>query len=394
MKYVLFWFLLRSTCSSKCENERQKRKETDRRTMVEFRWIKMFLCLILVLQFTAVSEQHHPSLIVSKGDEVTLPCENVQNDHRKCNSTAWHISGCPGKSERNRVMQGQIVTPNTKGKSDRLSVAENCSLVIKNITVEDVGRYYCQQFRSGQQQGPDSQVYLSVVNMTEHKDADKVTLNCSVSTYEHCRHTVKLLYGGTEVDKHNEELRMDQSYCWASVIFKTSHFIHKSQELLKCKVTDSYNGKVYTFSPQSSVKKTGANKTAPGNNNETTKPQDWLWLYITVSVGLAALFITVVALIRWKRNKGNKKTKKTQIDENMGVRLNPAVTEFAPETNQDMADPEDGVSYTSICFTEKTNKEKVRVQGGDDAVTYSIVKAPSSSAGASADPRNLYATIK
>ncbi|XP_038582483.1 uncharacterized protein LOC119908710 isoform X4 [Micropterus salmoides] len=345
MKYVLFWFLLRSTCSSKCENERQKRKETDRRTMVEFRWIKMFLCLILVLQFTAVSEQHHPSLIVSKGDEVTLPCENVQNDHRKCNSTAWHISGCPGKSERNRVMQGQIVTPNTK--------------------------------------------------VTEHKDADKVTLNCSVSTYEHCRHTVKLLYGGTEVDKHNEELRMDQSYCWASVIFKTSHFIHKSQELLKCKVTDSYNGKVYTFSPQSSVKKTvGANKTAPGNNNETTKPQDWLWLYITVSVGLAALFITVVALIRWKRNKGNKKTKKTQIDENMGVRLNPAVTEFAPETNQDMADPEDGVSYTSICFTEKTNKEKVRVQGGDDAVTYSIVKAPSSSAGASADPRNLYATIK
>ncbi|CAK6977709.1 uncharacterized protein LOC121882147 isoform X1 [Scomber scombrus] len=88
------------------------------------------------------------------------------------------------------------------------------------------------------------------------------------------------------------------------------------------------------------------------------------------------------------------KGKKAQMDDNIGLDSNPAVTQPAPETSQDTADPEDGVSYASISYTKKTNS-KARVPRKDegDAVTYSTVKASSSSAGASTDPSNLYATV-
>ncbi|XP_051263913.1 uncharacterized protein LOC127367816 isoform X4 [Dicentrarchus labrax] len=92
----------------------------------------------------------------------------------------------------------------------------------------------------------------------------------------------------------------------------------------------------------------GTNKTA-SNNNETK--QVW-WPFI---VALSALLIIILAVITWKRTKGNKR----QMDENM-------------------ADPEDGVSYASISFTR--TKSKARIRGGDDdeadTVTYSTLKAP------------------
>ncbi|GLD57006.1 uncharacterized protein AKAME5_000928800 [Lates japonicus] len=90
-------------------------------------------------------------------------------------------------------------------------------------------------------------------------------------------------------------------------------------------------------------------------------------------VVLAALI--VVLLIRRKRTKGNK-----------------------PQVDADTADPEDDVPYASISYTKKTNrKAQARGNGGDDdegdAVTYAMINVPSSSAGASADPSNLYTTV-
>lgn len=93
--------------------------------------------------------------------------------------------------------------------------------------------------------------------MTEQKNNGKMTLNCSVSIHEECRHTVKWLYAGKDVDKDNDELKTTQSHCSASVTFSTSHFIYTSKkfDLLKCESTDGYNRKVNVFSPQ-----------APGEN--------------------------------------------------------------------------------------------------------------------------------
>ncbi|XP_078130594.1 uncharacterized protein LOC144533234 [Sander vitreus] len=335
--------------------------------MVEFKRFKMFLYLILVPQCTAVTEQLSLSVTVRAGDEVTLPCGNVINDQRKCHSISWSFNRLPGRVVADVVIGGQIVK-NSKAESDRLSVAEKCSLVIKNVTEEDAGRYHCIQSLTY------NTVDLFVVTMTEQKDNKNVTLNCSVSsTYGGCGHTVKWLYQVRDVGEDNKDLKTSRFNCWTSVTFMTSHYIYTSEDhykMLKCNVTDGHTGKVIILGLQSSSEKTGVDKTAPRSNNSTTKPQDWWWLYIIVPVGLAALFITVVALIRRRRNKVKKSHKVTQ---------------------ENVADPEDGVSYTSISYTKKTNRAQVR--GGEDAVTYSTVKAPSSSAGSSADPSDLYATV-
>ncbi|XP_051251010.1 uncharacterized protein LOC127360612 [Dicentrarchus labrax] len=329
--------------------------------MAEFGWIKISFLLTPVLQITAaVTGQSSDSLIVRAGDDVTLPCENVINDHHSCVSTTWIFSG-----SRNTVTlfeNGQI-HKDAMAKSDRLSVTANCFLVIKKVTVEDVGRYVCRQFISGQQQDPDSLVDLSVITMTEHKDSDKVTLSCSLSTYGPCTYTVKWLNEDKDVDNDNQDLKTSQRTCFANVTFGTA----KNYKLAKCNVKDSYTGEElqFTFSRLSA---------------------DWWW-YILVAVGLAALLIIVVAAVSW-RYKANK----TQMDDNIALTSDPAVTQTAPKTSQAAADPEDGVSYASISFTKKTNS-KARVLGGDEAVTYSTVRAPSSSAGASADPNSLYATI-
>ncbi|XP_051264328.1 uncharacterized protein LOC127367995 isoform X7 [Dicentrarchus labrax] len=137
--------------------------------MVEFRWIKMSLFLMLVLHFTAAAtRQLYLSSTVRAGDDVTLSCENVINDQNNCGSTTWLFSGSRSTAAVELVTLGQI-GKDTNSKSDRLSVTANCSLVIKKVTVEDVGRYTCRQFISGQQQGPDSLVYLSVITSEDTK---------------------------------------------------------------------------------------------------------------------------------------------------------------------------------------------------------------------------------
>ncbi|XP_044185827.1 uncharacterized protein LOC122965713 [Thunnus albacares] len=224
--------------------------------MVEFRRIQM-LFLILVLQFSDITGQDS-SLTVRDGDEVTLSCQNVLKDQDKYNSTTWTFVS------RNTaavvLMKLGQIGEEAKSKSDRLNVTANCSLVIKKVTVEDVGRYTCRQFKSGRQQGQASQVDLSVVTMTEYKDNNEVTLNCSVSTYDACRHTVKWLFKGKDVDKDNKDLKTSQSACSATVSFLTSHYIYTpNHEFLKCNVTDPNNRKVQlcNISPQLSCEKPG-----------------------------------------------------------------------------------------------------------------------------------------
>ncbi|XP_035850959.1 uncharacterized protein LOC116045412 isoform X2 [Sander lucioperca] len=303
--------------------------------MDQIRWIIMSSFLMLLVQFTAAAWKYSSST-VRVGDEVTLSCGNVTDDQEKCNSIDWLFTG-----SGNTVLlfeHGQI-QEEAKTKSDRLSVTENCSLVIKKVTDEDTGRYICRQFRSGHYYGLDT-VYLSVVTMTEQKNDDTVTLICSASRYR-CDHTVKWLYEGDETDMETTQLS-----CSATVTFTTSHLHQKSKyyKLLKCEVSNVLIGEGQLFSfipPQSSGEKPGddatttislttnkspmttgnkwtseeTNNTASENNNQT-KPEGW-WRIIVVSLGLATLIISVVVVNIWTRAKGNK----TQTDDNI-VSLN------------------------------------------------------------------------
>ncbi|XP_067337848.1 uncharacterized protein [Channa argus] len=289
-----------------------------RRTMAEFRRILMVLFLILMIHVTVTGQ--FSFFTVRDGDDVTLPCGNVRDDQEKCDTTNWIFNRLRHTVEL--VTSGQIDKNKiSKSTSDRLSVTENCSLVIKKVTDEDVGQYNCRQ----QEQ---YSVELSVVALTEHKDNNQVTLTCSVWTYDACRHTIKWLFKGKVMEKENNNLKTSQSDCSANLTFKDSHFIYstKKYDLLQCDVTHSITKEVkqFIFRPQSSGEKTGEEATTATTEMTptsatitTTEHQEVfpVWVRVSiVSVALAALITTVVVVNIWKRIKENK----THMDDNVG----------------------------------------------------------------------------
>nr|XP_033934160.1 uncharacterized protein LOC117442270 isoform X3 [Pseudochaenichthys georgianus] len=234
----------------------------------------------------------------------------------------------PGGSVVKLFEDGQIHKA-AKAKSDRLRVTENCALSMKKVTEEDAGVYLCRQVRSGEQQGPVSDVLLSVVSMTEHQDNDEVTLRCSVETRRGCGLSVKWLLQGRDVDRDHREIKTSQSPCSASVTFLTSLFSHTTRsEFFTCAVTDGDTGEVRLFplSPQSSGDATTTGTPATdGRTSERNKgtgadckhpegPAVW-WL-ILVSVGLAALIVTVVTVHIWTRAKGGEKRMRKNLEQN------------------------------------------------------------------------------
>ncbi|XP_053300603.1 uncharacterized protein LOC128459768 isoform X2 [Pleuronectes platessa] len=309
---------------------RTEKQRRERRRMDEIKRIQMSLHLLLVLiPFTVLDAQY--SFIIRAGAEVTLSCDNVRDDHVNCGATEWLFSDSEGTRTGNLFVNRQLDTSEiSKSKADRLRLAANCSLVISEITAEDAGLYVCTQFNLTTQPYEDHYVDLSVVNVTEQKRSDEVTLSCSVSTCRSCDLTVKWLFMNIDVTENNKDLKTSQSHRSATVSFSKSHFDHKMKNYssLTCKVNDGYNEETFSFIPPSS----GKNEPAPGNNEMTT---DWWW-YIRLVVGFATIVILVVILIRWRRNK---------------------------------------------------------IQGGDVAVAFSTVEAPSSSTGPSADPSSLYANV-
>ncbi|XP_026196762.1 uncharacterized protein LOC113149115 [Anabas testudineus] len=291
-------------CNSSTENKREMR---ERRTMSECKRIQTWLFLVLILQFTVTGQCSY--LTVRYGDNITVSCEHVKDEQDECRTTAWIFSYSQNTTTEELVRFGQI----SESKPDRLSVTENCSLVIEKVTDEDVGLYTCRQ------RGQDSVVDLSVVIMPEHKNTHNVTIGCSVWTDGHCRHTVKWLYHEKDVDTNDKDLTTSQTYCYAAVSFLDSHVIYKSNnDSLKCEVTDP-DRKVqqFPFRPQNSGDGTKPATTASTRTVENTttavddasnKQQDWWWL-VMVIVGLVALMIIVVAVIRYKRRKGNNTQK-------------------------------------------------------------------------------------
>ncbi|XP_036942291.1 uncharacterized protein LOC119012498 isoform X2 [Acanthopagrus latus] len=282
--------------------------ERQRIMMVQFKWIQMSLFVTAMLQFTGAAENLPASFTVTVGDDVTLTCENVIKPQQQCNSTVWTFSGLGSKQVVELVELGQI-GKDVKAK-DRLSVTEKCSLVIKKVTVEDVGRYICEQYeyRGAPKSSPDSVVYLSVVSMTEHQNHDEVTLNCSVWTYEPCRHTVKWLYEGkecsvTDGDKEQQlfPFRLQSSGKKPGETTATTTTAKPPPTPLLTATTES--------SDTSRTKRTST--TVRRADDASSGPQVG-WRYIIVSVGLSALLISVVTVSMWTRTKGNK----TQRQEN------------------------------------------------------------------------------
>ncbi|KAM4529292.1 uncharacterized protein V3H82_027481 [Fundulus diaphanus] len=338
--------------------------------MAELGSIKVFLFLVLELHVTVIANVS--SIIKRAGDQVMLSCENVTDRQLNCNETTWILSGPKSKEVVALVTYGQV-----EGNT-RTSVTPNCSLVIKNIKAEDVGRYECQQYKSEYKQGPEKLVHksvidLSVITMTEHKENQTVTLNCSVNKFGSCKDKVKWLFNHHKVDQ--KKRKTSETYCSANVTFQDSFLINSSSvdQLFQCQVTPAGNTKpkLFTFSRQSSGATAAPHKpTTRTDDRKPMKTTSGSSPYIAVAVGLVIVLVIAVVVIGWraKRNKTNR-------DENM-------VDE----------DADDVVSYASVRHS-KDNSGEVQVHGDPDKVTYSTVRSPLPSTATSDDHNNVYSLL-
>ncbi|KAK5603811.1 hypothetical protein CRENBAI_000663 [Crenichthys baileyi] len=268
-----------------------------------------------------------------------------------CLRINWLFSESAATSATDLVKLGQInQTQASKARGDRLSVSAKCSLIIQRVTAADVGTYFCQQLNNLGQKEITTTAVLSILNITEQRDGEEVTLKCSVISNDPCKHSIKWLLNGQNIDKNNKNLKTEQSNCFAKVTFQISHYAYKpgSYDLLKCEVAETgARGKQFIFRSQTPGRANGKSE-----NNEAKQASGVWWLYVIVAVGLAAFLLAVGLLIKRNKNKGNK----TQVDENLD-------------------EPDETNLYATI-FLAKTTSNKV--WRTDTTVIYSAIKAEAS----------------
>ncbi|XP_077949578.1 uncharacterized protein LOC120808272 isoform X2 [Gasterosteus aculeatus] len=252
-----------------------------------------------------------PRFLVRAGDDVTLPSNRVDQD--RCDGSYWLYSRSGSTVEL--VTLGKInnnaLIP--EAKTNRLSLTANCSLVIRNVSGEDVGRYTNRDYdETGKQQGPDGVVSLSVFTMEEKDYGGSVEFSCLVlrSSTQVCEHAPEWLYDG----KRTDVMMSSHAACEATVTFKAPlHQKSKYYKSLRCEVRDNQSGKTLLFEAcsQFSCEQTGG---PSGEDNITPPAPPGWWRFIILAA--ATVVVLVVLFFTWKRSKGRE----TRMDVNASLR--------------------------------------------------------------------------
>ncbi|XP_029966855.1 uncharacterized protein LOC115402437 isoform X7 [Salarias fasciatus] len=266
----------------------------------------MSLYFLLMLHVTVAA------VVQRAGEDVTLTCEHELEGQRDCNGTIWNYGH--GRAASFDLVEIGKIENNGEIESERLRVTANCSLIIKKVTVQDVGHYYCEQYKSDDSKNHIlvhwSVVHLSVATIvTEQEVDDEETLKCFVmSSEENCEQEVKWMIKDQDIDEENSQIKTEKNECSATVTLKKSHYLHPQTHFLSCEVTD-WTGEKLRFSPRpsgdtkSTVKpETLSKSTTTGTSGASADPQG-LSRNLAVSLGLAALVLCVVTVNMWARIK-------------------------------------------------------------------------------------------
>ncbi|XP_074540843.1 uncharacterized protein LOC141801624 [Halichoeres trimaculatus] len=144
-----------------------------------------FVIFTLTLLVQGGSSQESIDVFYHPGQDATLPCEGPSTSQpQDCPRISWLHCRNSSKTIR-EVKEGNIMSQS--GRGARLTLNPDCSLVIRSITVEDVGLYAC---RRGKDDSYDVNVYLNILRVrldpavSEGRTDGEVKLECTLFRYE------------------------------------------------------------------------------------------------------------------------------------------------------------------------------------------------------------------
>ncbi|XP_041831537.1 uncharacterized protein LOC121633506 isoform X2 [Melanotaenia boesemani] len=173
--------------------------------------------LILLLHAEAGVSGGRIDFYNKPGDEVVLPC-NSKPSSSSCSNVHWFYNSDEGRVSKWEVEEGNV--NENSARAARLSLNSNCSLVINNITDEDVGFYICRHGRTG---SFDVDVYVNILTVSPSPpDADlqkdEVTLTCSLWRYSNINTCKQSSFRwlddeGTELQDESVDFYVRQTNC-------------------------------------------------------------------------------------------------------------------------------------------------------------------------------------
>nr|XP_049613588.1 uncharacterized protein LOC125990439 isoform X7 [Syngnathus scovelli] len=328
------------------------------------------LFLIFLLQFEVASCQV-TGFFAKAGDEVTLRCERTS-----CAGLNWAYS--PDQSStRSEVKDGQVLS--SSPRSQRLSLKDDCSLLIKRVTAEDAGHFRCQQ---GEQYGSIIVLTVMTVKPSSPQGFDPmkdghVVLECSLACYptNNCRCREGGLRWMNERDETLSPLRTESNHC---VSFLKALAVGRESNY-----TCQYVLRDYV---QVQVQYTAVfTEVGVGGPRDTTEvdaggPRD---TFIIIGAAVAALmllvlFVVVILVRRKSRRDADHDLPKLQEDNAMYA--NVSYNHKMEDTKHKDGSPEENsVTYATVSVKKKKTKEdevaKTQVrEKADDPVTYASVK--------------------
>ncbi|XP_061559980.1 uncharacterized protein LOC133416794 isoform X2 [Phycodurus eques] len=129
------------------------------------------------IKLSAVISGQHTYVFARAGDVAILPCKRSS-----CSGLGWSYSRDRSPFVR-EVENGRVLT--TSARSQRLSLKDDCSLLVGQVEAEDSGFFTCVQ--KGQ---PELNVFLTVMTLTSSspRDSDSmgeghVILKCSLACW-------------------------------------------------------------------------------------------------------------------------------------------------------------------------------------------------------------------
>ncbi|GAA6228266.1 uncharacterized protein LOC108887488 [Lates japonicus] len=255
----------------------------------------LLLIFIFVLHFEAgicegLNLYHRP------GHDVTLPCGSGSSPHTTCSSTTWLFNReqFPTITE---VLNGNI---QRSDRAARLSLNTDCSLLINNITAEDVGFYVCRQI--GQH---EARVFLNIMTVSQSPDTDpkrdgEERIECSLSRYRAlgpCKETSILWLDetGTVLVGEHDGYKVTQMDCVSVLTVKRQRGHNRRYT---CRFVDE-NNKVQMEADYTPVVTGDMNK-----DSTDWSPLSYVMLTLRIT-GLILMIVITVAVIRYS---GSKKT--------------------------------------------------------------------------------------